>query len=53
LLEQYYGGQNLVDADNLTAALNQVFDNSSQIAQVAKNSSKQMNTTSKSNQTAN
>lgn len=34
LLDQYYGGQDMVDADNLTAALMQAYggDNSSSIA---------------------
>lgn len=44
-LDQYYGGQDLVDADNLTAALSTLFDNSSAIAQVLKNETVQANVT--------
>jgi LPS O-antigen subunit length determinant protein (WzzB/FepE family) len=53
LLDQYYGGQDLVDSDNLTAALMQAYDNSSSIAQVTKNTTVKVNETVKLNATTN
>jgi hypothetical protein len=49
LLDQYFGGQDLVDAENLTAALNQVFDKSSTEAQPMKNTDVKVNDPIKAN----